>query len=486
MIAATLNPPKPVSESRIKTVGFDSQFSVFARLWSVAMLFHMAHSSRFDKELDYALLTLSAIYVLYRPSLKSFIILIVLQLFDAFFRMPMNPNHWIFMAIVNLTILQALFTLMIRQRSFDINSTELFKTFVSVVRVEVVVLYLLAAFHKLNTGFFTPDSSCAAYLLRAQQIGSIIPLNDSVFLANAYATVIIEFSIPIFLCFRKTRNLAVVIGIIFHGVLSYSAFNAFYDFSSMIFAAYILFTTYDYSKSIQALKNKIKQRRIFSILENDHYSLKNLLTVSAFVIIALTILYILNKKLDTYKSFHLYVFWTPYCALFLYCFIRYMIVDQKALVPSYATFTLPGRAYLVLPIIVFVNGITPYIGLKTENSYSMFSNLRTEGGVSNHFIMPASLQIFNYQKEVVEIVSSTDPNLQKLADNNKLILLFELKNYVKERKPKKIDYLLNGQRKTFDLSNADSRKELGENPYVLYKLMKFRSFDKFEPQTCVH
>jgi hypothetical protein len=84
----------------------------------------------------------------------------------------------------------------------------------------------------------------------------------------------------------------------------------------------------------------------------------------------------------------------------------------------------------------------------------------------------------------VEIISSPDPYLQQLADQQKLLVLFEFSNYVHNRKPMEVEYLLNGERKVFRRGMAETA--LSRNPYLLAKLMKFRTFNKYEPQPCSH
>ena len=147
---------------------------------------------------------------------------------------------------------------------------------------------------------------------------------------------------------------------------------------------------------------------------------------------------------------------------------------------------LPHWSLMTVPVVVFFNGLSPYFGLKTENSFAMFSNLRTEGGVTNHFIVPADLQVFDFQKAVVEVVSSSDPGFQDLADEKQAIVLFEFRRLVESRKPRRIEYLLNGERKIFLASDPASVSALGKNPFVLAKLMRFRPFSKEEPQPCGH
>jgi hypothetical protein len=45
----------------------------------------------------------------------------------------------------------------------------------------------------------------------------------------------------------------------------------------------------------------------------------------------------------------------------------------------------------------------------------MYSNLRTEGGTSNHLVLPSALQVFGQERDLVTIVSSSDRVLALLA-----------------------------------------------------------------------
>lgn len=476
------------TENLLKNLRSDSppgnlQFRVFAILWAIATLFHMAHSSIFNTQLNLALLTLAAFFVIFRPSLAGFISLIILQLFDAFFRMPFTTNHWIFTAFVNATVLHVLLFLMIRNRSFKVAEGQFFKSFAPVIRLEVIILYFFAVFHKLNSGFFTPTTSCATDLLKAQHIDQVIPLNEEIFAINAWFTLIVEISIPVLLCFRQTRNAGVLIGLIFHCILSYSTYNAFYDFSAMMFAAYFVFLNPAFSIKLSRVRQRLASAQKSLI---NRFSIPKLLYVIFFTLACLGAIYILNKGMDTSKTVHLYFFWTVYSILFATCFINYVLFGRAIKDNADRRFGMLHWSFMIMPVVVFVNGTLPYIGLKTENSYAMFSNLRTEGGRTNHFIVPARIQVFDFQQDVVEIVYSTDHGLQKLANENKAMVLFEFRNYVNDRKPDTVEYVLNGDNHIFLNGESTSAKTLGKNPYVLKKLMKFRPFTLEEPQPCAH
>ena len=458
------------------------QFKVFCVLWAIAALFHMAHSSVFDTQLNLALLTLAAFFAILKPSLASFVVLITLQIFDAAFRMPFTTNHWIFTAFVNLTLFHVLIYRVIQSRDFNVNPGGYFSSFAPLIRLEVIILYFFAVFHKLNAGFFTPATSCATYLLQAQNIDSIMPLTDQLYKVNAYFTLAVELSIPALLCFPRTRNLGVLVGLFFHCILSYSTYNAFYDFSSLMFATYFLFISPAFTDRIfNAYHEGLRSlRRIYG-----GFTMTKLILSAIAILFCLGLVYSINHRLDSPKTVHLYFFWSLYSVMFAGLFLWYLF-SRKSQGKWSVVGTSPHWTLYSVPLLVFLNGTMPYIGLKTENSYAMFSNLKTEGAETNHFIVPATVQIFDYQKEVVEIVSSTDPHLQGLADQRLGLVLFEFRNYVNDRRPERVEYIVNGEGRIFSKNDRGSYAELGANPYVLRKLMKFRPFSLQGPQPCFH
>lgn len=460
----------------------DLQFRIFAVLWAIASLFHMAHSSTFDIQLNLALLTLSALYVVFKPSLTSFTVFIALQVFDGLYRMPFTTNHWFFTVLVNLTILYALISLMIKRQSFHIRDGDLLGAFSPVVRVEVIILYFFTAFHKLNAGFFSPETSCATDLLAAQHLDIVIPLTPRIYSLNAYFTVALEFLIPTMLCFKRTRNAGIMAGLLFHGVLAYSTYNAFYDFSSMIFALYFLFCSPGISTMIVTFINKL--RSVFrNIVKN--FGTTRLVMIILSLIAAAVLLSYFNKNLDNFQSVHLYFFWTLFSMMCISGFIAFVLLYRSPAEKTYSR-TWSHWSFFVFPVIVFLNGAAPYLGLKTDSSYAMFANLRTEGGVTNHFIVPAHFQLFDFQKNVVEIISSTDPGFQKLANEKRLLVLFEFRRLTDRRKPSCVEYSLNGKRMTFSASDQSAVDGLGKNNFLLSKLMHFRAFSREEPQPCSH
>jgi hypothetical protein len=372
---------------------------------------------------------------------------------------------------------------MIQHRSLQVKGGDFFRTFVRVVRIEVIILYFFAVFHKINSGFFSPAASCATDLLKAQHLEMVLGNDQFLYSASAYFTLLIEVTIPVLLCFRKTRTVGVFVGLFFHSILSYSSYNAFYDFSAMIFAAYFLFLSPGFASNLYEIPLSFKS---WSRSFIQTFSRSKLWLSGFIILIVLTVIYFLNKQLNTFHSVHLYFFSTGYSILYMVCLLRYLRAARPYQTRMRSKFPLPHWSLFIIPVIIFLNGASPYLGLKTENSFSMFSNLRTEGGRTNHYMVPANVQLFDYQRNVVHVISSSDPRLQQLVAENKAMVYFEFQNYVHNRKPERVEYLLNGEHRIFLSNEESSWQSLGKNPYVLSKLMKFRTFAAQEPQPCAH
>ncbi len=448
----------------------------------------MANHRAYTDSLAYFLLTMSAIILLAKPSsVGRLTLLIFMQLFQFMVAMPSVPNHWLFTAIVNLTILQAMLYQAIKTKTLAVNKELLLKTVAPIVRVELLILYFFVVFHKLNSGFFAPEISCATDFLVAQDSTGLVAQNKQLLALNAYISIGAEAIIPLLLLFRRTRNLGLLIGLVFHCILAFNPRNGFYDISSMIFATYILFMTEDFTNEVYKWYDKILAWKAKFEAGLQRFTVPKLGMIFAGVGAVFAILVLLMWYLNA-KDYFREIFWTAFNIAFIGPFLFSMFKAKKAGVGlGKNPFRIPAWSLAFFPVLVFVNGLSPYLGLMTENAYAMFSNLRTEGGKTNHYIVPVSTQIFDYQKDLVEVVSSTDSLLTKTVRENQLMVYFAFKNYVNIKKPKRVEYIRNGERKLFvwddpathgDMLNRDAR--------LLRKVMGFRTIGKYEPQPCNH
>ena len=150
--------------------------------------------------------------------------------------------------------------------------------------------------------------------------------------------------------------------------------------------------------------------------------------------------------------------------------------------------------------LVVVNSASPYIGLKTYNNIAMYSNMRTEGDINNHFFMPA-VPVFGYQKDLVEIVDSNSDEIMKLKTHHARFgyvgqefevyqTYFELRRAVSKHKggDLSVSYIRDGELRTFTRGAEDNVDANLDTPpaLILRKLLYFRPVFKGEKSYCLH
>jgi hypothetical protein len=81
---------------------------------------------------------------------------------------------------------------------------------------------------------------------------------------------------------------------------------------------------------------------------------------------------------------------------------------------------------LVFPALLVVNGLGPYLGYKTIATFGMFSNLRTEGGATNHLLLPPAPPD-SLENDLIEIADSSSPRLRSFGRHGVRVSYFELR-----------------------------------------------------------
>lgn len=100
-----------------------------------------------------------------------------------------------------------------------------------------------------------------------------------------------------------------------------------------------------------------------------------------------------------------------------------------------------GRPVLLAGVLLLiVNGLSPYLGLKTDSSFEMFSNLRTEPGAWNHLLVPETARLFGYQDQLVRVVASNDPALLARGAGGTQLVRFELDRYLRSHPAAVVTY----------------------------------------------
>nr|MBA2725600.1 hypothetical protein [Actinomycetota bacterium] len=170
-----------------------------------------------------------------------------------------------------------------------------------------------------------------------------------------------------------------------------------------------------------------------------------------------------------------FVVWIPFglafiCALFL------------ARAPSRERIMNVNVFGVVLIAIVCVNGVAPYLELKTAQGFNMYSNLLTAAGETNHLVIPRTLPMRDGYEGPVRIIESSDAGLELYADLGYLVAYPELRRFLSERPDTSLTYERFGQR--ISLSRAREVSELVDSGPWWWRFLPLRSLDRQTPPRC--
>jgi hypothetical protein len=260
------------------------------------------------------------------------------------------------------------------------------------IRTSAFVIYFLTGFHKLNWGFLDHDTTCAnemnLYLLRHfTPEDFVLPLTVTRLLQ--VGTLVAELVVPFGLLLIRTRQSAVVLLLLFHAWL---CFLGFANFASLG----LLFLT---GSSIT--DQQLKRIRIIPLLRKY---------LAAVLVIGLSAFFICNlggKRMQgTEPSLWLVGLAALFSPVLLYIgqqlFRGYNRKEQVLSKPGWRW--VPAVCFLIW-------GTQCYWGLSNRATLTMYSNLITEAGRSNHLLINTNYtKLFRFEEDKA-LIRSVSPNL---------------------------------------------------------------------------
>ena len=139
------------------------------------------------------------------------------------------------------------------------------------------------------------------------------------------------------------------------------------------------------------------------------------------------------------------------------------------------------RSLLVIPLLLFLYAASPYVGGRTTGVFTMFSNLRTEADANNHLFMPTA-DVFGYQDDIVEFVSVSDPELERLADEGLAMPRFQIGAILEEYPEVEITGTRDGEAVRYG-PGADT-DPVGDRSLLERKVLHFRAVALDGDQVC--
>lgn len=387
--------------------------------------------------------------------------------------LPHNANHQNFIGYTSMLLLPS----QARRALMGPNVRETISA-LNVVRCAVVILYFMAGFHKINTDFlFHHEDSCAYHILWAY-FSEVLGLKDEDLEEHRlppwlkplpFVGLFVELIPPLLLLFGPTQKWGVLMLIMLHLLLLPVGFS---DFGSIAQSYLWLFVAPQAAMKAQPLQY-YKDMAIF---------------FAAFQLIV----YVLWKADEDEEGEEISA---PYRdAEVAMVFIAYgMIWASVFRVPTSfpgAKFTRPKSVFSCLALVWFILfAFSPYFGLRTTGTLTMFSNLRTEGPVSNHLLLRSNpLKLFKYQEDLVEVLE-VDPQLASDWEAGVLYQKLVFDRFVQDEEREKLSMTVRYQEidyRTEDLVSDPAfdifRKE---ESWWHYKAFAFRDVQREGPQECM-
>ncbi|MDX1627158.1 MAG: hypothetical protein R3345_00580 [Fulvivirga sp.] len=428
----------------------------FSKLYALFILFYLGFTDQWFSDLFTGITCVLALtYIFLTYSKQWFLWLVIGFTVTIIDIMPENPNVIFFSLILNLTILWHYLRSKWKDIPFELHSIK------KLIIIELSVLYFFAFFHKLNYSFLAIDCSCGTMLTK--ELIEHIPgfsLPDLFYYFIIYLTLIIELLLPVALLWRKTRLIALIFGLFFHFALA----RSHYDFSGLIFAIYTLFLP-DY------LQHQVSRY------------LKYLSRWWMFLAIMLCIL--VSWYFSYMFSYRLFmILWFAFAAGYFIMIFQQRKKMLSGLLRPLEPLAMPHVSYYIFILLLIFNGLNPYLGLKTEYSFAMYSNLRTEAGQSNHLLIDNELKLFDFQEDLVFIL---DTNIEEIQDDQ-VITYFDFYGIIKSYEGLNNYYIKYKYEDNVTIYNFDGSKEFKKisNYNILDKFLKFRKIQLGSCVQCVH
>lgn len=447
--------PAPLSDSNTNT---PKSLAIFGLLVAISCISHFSvHLRAAAMSLEWLLAAscvLASFAVLHRPNVQRILLLAGIQIAHFLADAPFNPDHWVLLCLVHAVLLCAALRQWLRHRQID--PQQLMAQFSPGAKLIFLICYSFAAISKFNSDFLLSDLS-AAQALQQLQVGGFPALKYVVWPPAApWLALICETALPICLCVRPLRKYGITIALLFHAALILSPAVKVYDFTFAVYTMLYLFTSADFDAKLFAHIQQFKVPAMTGRIWNS------LLVAGAATILATSF----DTPLMSVSTNYVVRRWQVAMVVTLIVIAAYLLTmfanSVRSDANSKATSELNiwpkwGLPYVFVAL-ALLNGLCPYLGLKTQGSFTMFSNLQTEAGQWNHFFMPKAMRVFDdYQDQLVAVVSSSDKHIKTTyIDRNLLATEFEIRRKIMEHPDITLTVRENGQE--IDISaESDSR-----------------------------
>ena len=454
---------------------------VFSVLWALAAVWHLLGNATTAPGWSQLLLMAGVGLVLLNPGAPVAAgALAVASLITVWEEAPLLGNHWLLAGFVHLTVVVAIVVAVLRRRRDD--RTDLASRLFPAARLCVIAFYAFAAFAKLNSAFLDRSVSCAVLFFEqsTESLGlEALQIDGNAWLQRGVigATLLVELAIPVLLVVRRTRALGVMVGLVFHFTLALDRTHQFFDFSAVLFALFLLFLPPSAGTWVHERVGSIRARLALVDERLPRAVHLGLVAVPVGTGAAVALDQVSPERaLD--------VGWAAWQVAAVLAVVATVLLLRQQPEPAAHHLRPHHAVFAVIPLLVVLNGLTPYLELKTGYGWNMYSNLHTADGESNHLLVRRTLPLTDEQADVVEILASSSPELRRYAMTGYGLTWRQLRAFMARHPNDSITYRREGEVVTLD--QASDQPALTEAPPAWReKVQLFRAIDLRDPTRCV-
>jgi len=367
--------------------------------------------------------TVFAVAVLWRPASRMFAFgFAASALLEIFWFYPHIYNHGVYLATATAFLL--VYLAQSARAETGERQTALDSELFSAMRVAVYGVFVIAVWQKTNLGFLNPEVSCAVdhYNTLTERVGFLPEAAGTGFRrALIFGTLGGELSIPVLLFFRGTRRLGLVAALVFHFLMGINGHQAFSGFSA---ALYLPFLSDAFGARLASWSADMKREARTAWIPRIVPAIGTVLGV-LILAAGLTERYYRTVQVGLV----VFIFLIPSL------FAAGLWISARLRIDELARVGGSGRWAAVVIVLLTLNGLTPYVGLKTQTSFSMYSNLRTAGDDEwNHAFFPPSMRFAHYQDTLVSVVDAPEDagELYSVFTRRDRLVPFSFRRHVEE------------------------------------------------------
>lgn len=404
-----------------------------------------------------------AVSLLFQPAnTKLFVAFAALSVVQWIGFLPRMPNHWMIIGLVNAAIL---IVWLFNQKASRGNQSYWFAKAEPLLRLAFVTCYGAAALVKWNSDFIY-DLSVSCAIEMADNELSWLGLNIDFSQLNWFPWLIAatETVIFLFLLFGKLRSYGVIIASLFHLSLSLTPLSQGLGFTYTLWPLLLLFLS---DKSIEEIVRLGSSTRTKLTKYIDVGVIRFIVTIFWGYIFFKYLIYPVRNDFDDLFIWLFRIF----IGLFIGLGLAYAAWVGRNESLKTKPLRISGFAQFMVYSLVLFNVLTPYLGLKTASTMTMYSNIKVEGGSTNHFFFPV-IPAFGYLNDLIKIRDTNWEGLSNVLDNDRSYTWLEFRRMMAKNPDASISYIRNGE--NFSYNSAKENPELVAIDPIAHKLLSHR------------